>query len=81
MPTYQKTPPALPAPDQLVSVKDVGTITGSCRSWIHEQTSANRFPKPIRLGSRFTRWRVSEVYAWMADPDGWIAARSAGGQQ
>lgn len=63
--------------DRLIDVKEVCAITGTGRSWVHEKTTAQQFPQPIRLGPRYTRWRASEVSAWVADPTGWAQAQHA----
>ena len=76
MPTTQTTPPTFSATEQLISVKDVCAIISARRTWVHIQTTNHRFPQPIHIGTRYTRWRASDVYAWMADPAGWIAAHA-----
>ena len=35
-------------------------------SWISERTRTGGFPQPIRLGCRFTRWRASDIQAWIS---------------
>lgn len=71
-PKVSTVPPA--TPDRLVSVKDVCAITGAGRSWVFKKTAALEFPQPIRIGTRYTRWKLQDVQSWLADPDGWISA-------
>jgi len=69
-----ESPASQPAVNRLIDVKEVCALTGSCRSWVHEMTTAGRFPQPIRLGTRYTRWKANDVYAWIADPTRWTPA-------
>jgi predicted DNA-binding transcriptional regulator AlpA len=62
-----------PAPERLVSVKEVCTITGAGRSWVFKKTAAREFPQPVRIGTRYTRWKAGDVHAWLTDPQRWIA--------
>lgn len=52
--------------DRLVDIKVVSPLAGLGRSAIADRVKANLFPQPIRLSSRCTRWRLSEVQAWVA---------------
>ncbi len=54
----------------LLRRKHVQCRTGLARSTLYEAIAANRFPKPVKLGSRSVAWVASEV-------DEWIAARIA----
>ena len=75
--TISKNTATPPAPERLVSVKDVCAITGAGRSWVFKKTAAREFPQPVRIGTRFTRWKAGEVHAWLADPQSWIAANQS----
>lgn len=40
---------------------------GLSRSWIYSETSAGRFPEPVRMGKRAVTWRVLDLDKWAAD--------------
>ena len=63
--------------DRLITDKEVAHLLGSSRSWPWKLAQDGRFPKPIKLTPKFTRWRLSEVLAWINNPDAW-QAESAG---
>ncbi|MGE4370805.1 MAG: helix-turn-helix transcriptional regulator [Burkholderiaceae bacterium] len=63
--------------DRLITDKEVAHLLGSSRSWPWKLAQDGRFPKPIKLTPKFTRWRLSEVRAWINNPDAW-QAESAG---
>jgi prophage regulatory protein len=67
---------SLPAPDQLIDIRSVCRIVGAQRSWVLDKTAAKEFPQPIRIGTRYTRWRANDVYLWAADPAGWVASNT-----
>lgn len=61
-----------PTPDVLADVAflDISDVCAAARmsaSWIHEEVRAGRFPKPMRFGPRCSRWRSSEVRAWLVE--------------
>jgi prophage regulatory protein len=47
----------------LLTVQDVRAITGFSRKFIYREEAAGRFPKPVKLG---TRWIAAEIHAWIA---------------
>ena len=51
--------------ERLLNVREVTELIGVSRSTLHRMVSDNRFPRPIRVGLRAVRWRLSEVLAWM----------------
>jgi predicted DNA-binding transcriptional regulator AlpA len=64
--------------DPLIAMKVVTQIAGASRAYIYELLRRQQFPAPaVRMGSRFTRWRTSDVRAWAADPHAWIAKQTA----
>jgi len=65
-----------PVSDRLISVKEVCTIVGAGRHWVLSKSGANQFPRPIRLGARYTRFFVSDVQEWLKDPQAWISANA-----
>lgn len=55
-------------------------ITTRCRfskSHLYNLIERGHFPPAaLRCGPRFTRWKACDVQAWLADPQGWIAAHA-----
>lgn len=66
---------ATQADDRLINDRQVAHLIGASRSWPWKLARAGRFPQPIRLSGRCTRWRLSDVQAWMSDPEAWQAAQ------
>lgn len=64
---------AAPADDRLIADREVAHLIGASRSWPWKLARDGRFPQPIKLSARCTRWRLSDVRAWMADPMAWQA--------
>ena len=56
--------PAVDRPDRWIGQHEVLAITGYSKSGIFKMVSEGRFPKPVKLGSRLNRWRLSEVTRW-----------------
>ena len=52
-------------PDALLKIATVQALTGLGRTTLYAKTSAGEFPRPVRLGARCTRWRASDVQAWL----------------
>ncbi|WP_345797154.1 AlpA family phage regulatory protein [Castellaniella sp. MT123] len=63
--------------DRLITDREVSRLLGASRSWPWKLVRDGRFPQPIRLSARCTRWRLSDVRAYMADPQGWVASMGA----
>jgi prophage regulatory protein len=61
--------PRLPPPNLVdVAFLDISDVCAAARmsaSWIHDEVRAGRFPQPLRFGPRCSRWRSSEVRAWL----------------
>ncbi|PLC48711.1 DNA-binding protein [Pollutimonas subterranea] len=66
--------------DRLITDKEVARLLGISRSWPWKLAQAGKFPAPIKLSARCTRWRLSAVREWMADPQGWQASNEGGVQ-
>jgi predicted DNA-binding transcriptional regulator AlpA len=47
----------------LLTVKGVAQIVQASRAFIYQEEAAGRFPKRVKLG---TRWRAAEIHAWIA---------------
>ena len=69
-PTTHK-PAAPPAADladlALLPLRDVLKLTGRSASGIHELVRTDRFPQPLRDGTRCTRWQAGKVRAWLIE--------------
>jgi len=66
------------AEDRLITDKEVARLLGASRSWPWKLVRDGKFPKPIKLSARCTRWRLSSVQAWMADPSAWQGCQKGG---
>lgn len=55
---------ALSSPDALLKIGTVVAVTGLSSSSIYRRATAGEF-KPIRLGTRCTRFRAGDVAAWL----------------
>ena len=53
-------------PDALLKVRTVSAVTGLSASSIYRKIAAGKFPEPVRLGARCTRWKSCSVTAWLA---------------
>lgn len=51
----------------LADINDVKALTRMGRSWIHDAVRKGEFPAPVIREPRFTRWRLADVRAWLAD--------------
>lgn len=61
----------------LLAAKSVIPLTGSSRAHFYDLVREGKFPPPaFKDGSRFTRWRASDVQVWLADPQAWIDANA-----
>lgn len=45
---------------------DVCRLVSCGKSWWLQEVREGRAPKPVRIGTRFVRWRESDIAAWMA---------------
>jgi len=66
METKTATPPALQ------DAKRVAHRSGMSRSLLYQLVSEARFPAPVIQRPRFTRWRASDVDAWIDNPAAWL---------
>ena len=55
-----------PPTERLLSLRDVETLTGLRSSAIYLRVIRGEFPQPLRVSSRCSRWKESEVAAWIA---------------
>jgi predicted DNA-binding transcriptional regulator AlpA len=64
--TQSSTGATLPTEGEgLINVRQVAAVFGVDRGTIYDWVKGDTFPKPVRHGERFTRWRVSEVRAFI----------------
>lgn len=49
----------------LISLDDVCRLVGLGRSQIYAMVRDGKFPRPVRLGRRCSRWRMASVRAWV----------------
>ena len=69
--------PVLPADDlALVSIRLLVPIVGLKKSALYARIQAGRFPAPLRLSARCSRFRVGSVRAYLRDPLGWSADKA-----
>ena len=52
--------------DRLLSLAEVERLTGLRSSALYLRCARGEFPQPLRISSRCSRWRESEVTAWVA---------------
>ncbi len=58
--------------ESLMALPQVMQALDCSRSHVWALCQKRQFPQPIRLGSRFSRWRSSEVRVWLAAPHKWV---------
>jgi prophage regulatory protein len=51
--------------ERLLTRPQVEFLTGISRSTLYQWMSENRFPRPVRVGARLVRWRLSDISAWV----------------
>ena len=52
--------------DRLLTIKEVSLMVGLSIPTIYRRISAGAFPEQVHPGDRASRWRLSEIEAWMA---------------
>ena len=52
--------------ERLLSLREVERLTGLRSSAIYLRVSRGEFPQPLRISSRCSRWKESEVAEWIA---------------
>ena len=52
-------------PHALLRMATVQTLTGFSRSHIYQLVANSKFPAPLKLGARCTRFKAGEVTAWL----------------
>jgi prophage regulatory protein len=59
------TEPGKPPCNRLVALPEVKARTGMGTTWIYKHAKDGTFPKPLKLSERCTRWKESEIDAWI----------------
>ena len=73
---------SLSAYESLLAVPDITKLGRFSKAHLYSMLGRGQFPQPaLRCGPRFTRWKASDVQAWLADPQGWINAHAETGAQ
>ncbi len=57
--------PAIPANERLLPLPEVESRSGFKSSFLYQLIKQGAFPKPLKIGVS-SRWRESEVQAWIA---------------
>ena len=52
--------------ERLLTIAQVCELTGLSRPAIYVEMRERGLPRPVRVGSKSVRWRLSELVAWMA---------------
>lgn len=63
------TPDQLPAVGYLRQSQLIPTILPFSGSTLWRKVNSGEFPKPVKLSTRVTAWRVEDVRNWMAKVD------------
>ena len=59
--------------ERFLQVKEVAHLGGVGVSTVWRNSKLGTMPKPIKVSANTTRWRLSEINAWLADPMNWEA--------
>ena len=60
-------------PTALVSAREVVEQINVSRAHLHKLVKCQKFPAPvIKDGTRYTRWRWSDITAYLEDPASWV---------
>jgi excisionase family DNA binding protein len=51
--------------DTLITVQDVAEILCVSTRQVYASVAAGRLPKPVKLGHRTTRWKATDIQAYL----------------
>lgn len=51
--------------DRLLTMREVEQAVGLSRSAIYDRIAAGRFPQPVKIGSKSSRWVSSDIQSWI----------------
>lgn len=57
--------------ERLLAVKEVAHLSGLGVSTVWRNSKSGMMPKPIKVSANTTRWRLSEINAWLENPSAW----------
>jgi excisionase family DNA binding protein len=63
--------------ERFITIKELAPIVQLTPATIRKRARAGGFPAPAIKGAA-TRWRASDVQAWMKNPAGWKPKKIAG---
>jgi prophage regulatory protein len=63
--TRHESPPPQ-GDDRLIPITEVSSLVGLKSSAIYARVATGAMPGPVRLSQRCSRWRLSQVKAWIA---------------
>jgi len=52
-------------PDALLKVRTTSELVGLSKAQIYRLAREKKFPAPVKLGKRCTRWKAGDVRAWL----------------
>lgn len=58
-------PPPTKGEDRLIPIREVSSLVGLRDSAIYNRIRAKRFPEPVRLSQRCSRWSRAAVLGWV----------------
>ncbi|WP_286744607.1 helix-turn-helix transcriptional regulator [Aquabacterium sp. UBA2148] len=61
----QKPPLILDCPDALLRISAVQALTSLSRTELYRRVREDRFPCPVKIGPKISRWRTGDVQAWL----------------
>ncbi|SMC10054.1 helix-turn-helix transcriptional regulator [Nitratiruptor tergarcus] len=53
--------------DKLITIKEVSSLIGMKKPTIYKYIREGQFPKPIKIGSRASRWSLNKVMEWIEE--------------
>ncbi|BCD62649.1 hypothetical protein NitYY0826_C1531 [Nitratiruptor sp. YY08-26] len=56
--------------DRLIDIKEVSSLIGMKKPTIYKYIRDGKFPKPIKIGIRASRWSFNEVMQWIEERKG-----------
>lgn len=51
--------------DRLITIREVQDMIGFKSDYIYRNIKKNQFPKQIKVGSKSSRWRLSDIQKWI----------------
>lgn len=59
--------------DRFITVKEAAYTTGFGVSTVWSKVKKGLFPQPVRISNGMTRWRLSDIQAFIASPNDWVS--------